>query len=362
MIAWAAAYNAAMLLLLHGADEYSAREELARLRVTGDFDFNQDTFTGDEADLNQIRTICDTLPFLSERRLVVLLGLPKARRGAASDGASGDADEDEPAEAPAKSAGKGKKGKWSVAEVKAFTQALATYAPRIPETTTLVILAEGQLEASHALLKAAQQYGRVREFREKKGAQLDEWIMRQAQANDARMTPAAARLLVASLGEDLRLLSGEIEKLSVAVGRGGEIGVEQVRALTPQIGHTVIFELTDALARRDQQRALALLHEELAKGTAAQQIVGLMAAQTRRLLQVKAMAERGMRSPQIAQAAGIAPFVVEKTLPQARQFSAAQLEAAHRALLEVDVALKNSRMTPELALDLLTLQFGADVR
>jgi DNA polymerase-3 subunit delta len=350
-----------MLLLLHGADEYSAREELTRLRETGGFDFNQDTFTGEEADLNQIRTICDTLPFLSERRLVVLLGLPKARRGAASDGASADADEDEPADAPAKSAGKGKKGKWSVAEVKAFTQALATYAPRIPETTTLVILVEGKLEAAqHVLLEAAQQHGRVREFREKKGAQLDEWIVRQAQANDARMTPAAARLLVDSLGEDLRLLAGEIEKLSVAVGRGGEIGMEQVRALTPQISHTVIFELTDALARRDQQRALALLHEELAKGTAAQQIVGLMAAQTRRLLQVKAMAERGMRSAQIAQAAGIAPFVVEKTLPQARQFSAAQLEAAHRALLEADVALKNSRMTPELALDLLTLQFGAE--
>lgn len=361
-MARAATYNAAMLLLLHGADEYAAREELARLRETGGFDFNQDTFTGEEADLNQMRTICDTLPFLSERRLVVLLGLPKARRGAASDDADG-ADEDEPADMTAKSAGKGKKGKWSVSEVKAFMQALADYAPRIPETTTLVILVEGKLEASHApLLKAAQQHGRVREFTPKKGAQLDEWIIRQAQASDARITPTATRLLVDSLGEDPRLLAGEIEKLSVAVGRGGEIGVEQVRALTPQVGHTVIFELTDALARRDRQRALTLLHEELEKGTAAQQIVGLMAAQTRRLLQVKAMAERGMRSPQIAQAAGIAPFVVEKTLPLARQFSAAQLEAAHRALLDVDVALKNSRMTPELALDLLTLQFGAEGR
>lgn len=353
-----------MFLLLHGADDYSARDELARLRATGGFEFNQDTFTGDEADFAQMRAICDTLPFLSERRLVALLGLPKAKRSSASDDANGasDGEDGEPAEPQAKSAGKGKRGKWSVAEVRAFTQALAAYVPHIPATTTLVVVADGPLEASNPLLKAAQQHGQAREFTKKKGGQLDEWIARQAQATGARITPEATRLLVASVGDDLRLLAGEIEKLSVAVGRGGQIGVEQVRALTPQVSTSVIFDLTDALARRDRQRALALLHEELAKGTAAQAIIGLMAAQTRSLMQVKAMAERGMRAPQIAQTAGMPPFVVEKSLTLARQFTAAQLEIAHRALLESDVALKTSRMTPELALDLLTLQFGAGAR
>ena len=353
-----------MFLLLYGDDDYSARDELARLRATGEFDFNQDTFTGDEADFAQMRTICDTLPFLSERRLVVLLGLPKARRGSASDDANGasNGEDSEPAEPQAKSTGKGKRGKWSVAEVRAFSQALAAYAPHIPATTTLAVVADGPLEASHPLLKAAKQHGQAREFAKKKGGQLDEWVTRRAQVAEARITPEAIRLLVASVGDDLRLLAGEIEKLSVAVGRGGQIGVEQVRALTPQVSQSVIFDLTDALARRDRQRALALLHEELAKGTAAQQIVGLIAAQTRSLMQVKAMAERGMRAPQIAQTAGMPPFVVEKSLTLARQFSVAQLEAAHRALLETDVALKTSRMTPELALDLLALQFGAGAR
>ncbi|HZC05213.1 MAG TPA: DNA polymerase III subunit delta [Ktedonobacterales bacterium] len=344
-----------MFLLLHGPDEYSAREELARLRETGGFDFNQDTFTGDDADIAQIRMICDTLPFLSEQRLVVLLGLPKAKRGAASD----EDDAAEPASAPEKPAGKGKKGKSSGPSPRAFIQALADYAPHVPATTTLVVVA-GKLEASATpLLKAAEQHGQSRIFNTPRGPQLDQWVARRAQASGASITPDAVKLLIELVGLDsLRALVSEIEKLCIYVGRDGQIGVQQVRALTSSLSESSIFDLTDALARRDHGRAIVLLHELLASGVAALAIVGLTAAQTRALIQVKALSERGMRSPQIAQTAGLAPFVVDKSLPLARKFTFAQLEAAHRSLLDVDIALKSSRMTPELALDLLTLQFG----
>jgi len=229
----------------------------------------------------------------------------------------------------------------------------------VPETTTLVVLAGEPLEENSPLLQAAKRYGKAQAFTTPKGARLEEWISRRAQAGGASITREGAQSLVNALGENLRLLATEIEKLCVYVGRGGQIGVEQTQALTPQVSQSRVFDLTDALARRDRGRALALLHELLANGESPLGIVALTAAQTRALIQVKALAERGLRSPQIVQTAGLAPFVVDKSLPLARQFSMAQLEAAHRMLLEIDVALKSSRMTPELALDLLTLQFGA---
>lgn len=341
---------------MHGTDEFSAREELAHLRKTGGFDFNQDTFTGDDVDLAQLRNICDTLPFLSERRLVVLLGLPKPKRGATDD--DGD---DAPAQAPAKEvAAKGKRSKAAGPSPRAFIQALADYAPHVPETTTLVVVVGEQLDAASPLLKAAKQSGRERQFVTPKGPALEKWITKRAEANHASITPDAARLLIELVGDNLRLLAHEIDKLAVYVGRDGHIGLAEARALTPQMSQSRIFDLTDALARRDRGRALALLHELLANGEAPLGIVALTAAQTRALIQVKALAERGMRSLQIAETAGLAPFVVDKSLPLARQFTFAQLEAAHRSLLDADLALKSSRMSPELALDLLTLQFGRD--
>jgi DNA polymerase-3 subunit delta len=347
-----------MFILLHGPDEFSAHEELARLRETGGFEHNQDTFSGTDADLATIRNVCDTMPFLSEKRLVVLEGLPKPKRGARDeeDEAAEGKDEREPQHMPA--SGRGKKGKGGVPGPRAFAQGLADYVPSLPDTAVLVVLVPEVLDATHPLLKAAQRYGNARIFAPLHGPQLEDWLRRRARAHEAILKPDAARLLVNTVGDDLRLLAGEVDKLSTYVGAGGSIGAAEVRLLTPVARQSRVFDLTDALARRDRPRALELLHELLANGESALGIVALAAFQTRALLQVKLLAQRGMGAGQIAQAAGLAPFVAEKSLPLARQFSIVQLEDAHRALLEVDTVLKRSRMTPEMALDLFILEFA----
>ncbi len=356
-----------MFLLFHGPDEFSAREELARVRQAHDFSHNVDTFAGADGDLSAILTTCDTVPFLSEQRLVVVEGLPKRRRAAKGEtGGAGETDAGEmdageaaPA-AKVASKGKGKKGKAAGGpDPKAFAQGLADHVPHLPEATVLVVLVDEPLEAGHPLMAAAQRHGRARLFTPPKGERLDEWLVKRAGAAGVRLAPDAARLLAVEVGENLRLLAAEVDKLATYAGAGGTITAKDVRALTPAAHTARVFDLTDALARRDRTRALALLHELLAAGESPFGIIALTAFQTRALLQVKTLAERGLRPYEIAQSAGMAPYVVEKSLPLARQFTFAQLEAAHHALLDVDMALKHSRMTPELALDLLVVEFGA---
>jgi DNA polymerase III subunit delta len=359
-----------MFLVYYGTDEFSAREELDRLRATGGFDINQDIFTGDEADPARIRVICDTLPFLSERRLVVVLGLPKQKRAA---GKAGDEDDEAAAEESVESAGdeaedaapmasKGRQGKKL--DARALVKALLEYAPKLPDTATLVVVAmqdpqERKPSATvTSLIEGARKYGQAKQFIIPSGAQLERWVAQRAKALGSSVTPEAARLLIEAIGESPRALMNEIEKLSVYVGKGATIDASAVNALTPDLRQSRAFDLTDALARRQHARALGLLHEFLADGQQPLYILGMVVSQTRSLIQVKALSERGLRAIEIAEAAGMAPYAVEKALPLARQFTLAQLEAAHHAALAVDVALKNSRMTPEMALDLLLLQFG----
>src|SRR5262249_34271910 len=76
------AYNTRMFLLFHGSDEFSAREELTRLSAAPEFGYSQDTFAGAEGNLVAISQACETLPFLSERRLVIVAGLPRRKRAA----------------------------------------------------------------------------------------------------------------------------------------------------------------------------------------------------------------------------------------------------------------------------------------
>jgi DNA polymerase III subunit delta len=359
-----------MFYLFHGLDDFSMREELSRLRREGGFEHSVDVFAGDEDQISTIRNTCDTLPFLSERRLVVVDSLPRRRRGARATGQTEGGAGDEgteaapaPTEAP-QAGGRGanggrKKARAAVPDPRAFAQGLADYVPRLPETTVLVVLSDELLEPSHPLVAAARAHGQVRAFNPPQGQRLEEWLVRRAGAVGARLSPDAARLLAGYVGSDLRLLASEVEKLATYAGQGGQIGVGEVRLLTATTHQARVFDLTDALARRDRRKALALLHELLDAGESPLGIVALASHQTRSLLQVKALAERGMRAAQIAQTAGMSPFVVEKSLPLARQFTFVQLEAAHHTLLEIDAALKLSKATPEMALDLFVVEFGA---
>ena len=118
------------------------------------------------------------------------------------------------------------------------------------------------------------------------------------------------------------------------------------------------FDLTDALAQRNRKQALNILHDLLADGEPPLKLISIITSQVRSLLLVKELAQRGMRSPQIASTIGMPPFIAEKMSRQVGNFSIAQLEASYRQLLAPDAALKRSRMTPEMALDLLVVDFG----
>src|SRR5438552_1098895 len=100
-----------MFYLLHGEDEFTNREQLKKLRLQGDFEYNQDTFNGAEVDLAIITATCNTLPFLAEQRLVVVEGLPKKRRGESPVPVSAGESAATTATGTAGKGGKAKKGK-----------------------------------------------------------------------------------------------------------------------------------------------------------------------------------------------------------------------------------------------------------
>ncbi len=346
-----------MFYLLHGEDEFSSREQLKALRQKGDFAYNQDSYSGSEADVKTIIMTSNTLPFLSEQRLVIVDGLPKKKRGEAAAAPTTPADAGETGKGG--KARRGKKSSKTTALTRAgFEKELAEHVPTLPETTILIVLAEEVLEASSPLVKAAEKHGKVMQSTLPKGAALESWITKRARSIDVRITPEANALLANFIGNNLRLLANEIDKLATYAGKGAVINVEDVRLLSAQVQEARIFDLTDALAQRNRKRALNILHDLLADGEPPLKLISTITTQVRSLLLVKELAQKGMRAPQIASTLGIAPFVADKSLRQVGNFSPAQLEQVYRQLLATDAALKRSRLSPEMALDLLVVNFG----
>lgn len=341
-----------MFYLLHGDDEFTSREQLKKLREQGDFGYNQDSYDGTTVDLKTIVITSNTFPFLSEQRLVIVDGLPKKKGG-------GSASASEAQDGPAKKGKRSKKsGKSALLTRPAFEKALGEHVAEMPDSTVLILLIDETLEDANPLVKAAQKHGKVLASHVPKGKALENWILKRAKSIDVKMMPDAAALLANYSGNQLRLLANEIDKLATYVGKDGTISTKEVQLLSPQVQEARIFDLTDALAQRNRKQALNILHDLLADGEAPLRLISTITSQVRSLLLVKELAQKRERSGQIAAKLGMAPFLVEKSLRQVNNFTPAQLETIYRQLMATDAALKRSRLTPEMALDLLIIGFG----
>ncbi|MDP2952134.1 MAG: DNA polymerase III subunit delta [Chloroflexota bacterium] len=335
-------YNPDMLYILHGPDRFSLREMLERLKEdlgAGDLTSSNTTaLDGKQVSLQELMSVCSTVPFLAPRRLVAVEGL-LARfepRGNASASFS---------------------GRTAPPQVKTQLAAwlpLKEYLPRMPYTT-LLVLVEGKLRRDNPLLKELAPQAKVMEFPEMKGPDLQNWVRLRVRKAGGEMSPTAVRLLADLVGADLGVLAGEIEKLCL-YGRGRRIEETDVRLLVNHAREASVFSLVDALVQRQTPQALRALHQLLDEGAVAPYLLFMITRQFRFLLRAQELVSQGLRQEVLAQRLGLSGYPLRKTLQQAEEYEAERLEEVYRGLRDTDLAVKTGRQDPELALDLLVAE------
>jgi DNA polymerase-3 subunit delta len=333
--------------ILHGEEEFGRSEELARLRAImaeGDpamAELNTSILDGNRLTLGELRHACDSIPFMTDRRLVVVHGLlsrlsPRGRgKGQAASG------DEEPA------------------ANQAFRDDLVAYLPTLPPTTRLVFVEDRELPPGHAILKVAKAEGKqdrafVKLFQPPKDWELPNWIRQQVQSRQGDISGEAVQMLAALVGSDMRQLDQEIEKLLLYTD-GQQVTSKEVRLLVSRSRETSIFDLVDNVGRRETDRALRLLHHLLDEGEPPLYLLAMLARQVRILIQVSELQAQGLTPDEMAGRLKLHPFVVKKGIAQARGFDLPQLEAAHERLVETDWSIKRGDVEDVLALDMLVV-------
>jgi len=325
-----------MFYLFHGEGEFSRSETLAdfkkKMGDPGLVELNTTVFDGRKVTLGELKHACDSVPFMAERRLVIVEGLLTHL------------------------ASKGKK-RTLPAWQKEYLEKLTQYLKHLPETTRLVFVEGKSIGKSNPVhrLALADKRGHVKEFKPPQRRELNRWIEKRVKKKGGQISAAATETLAAFVGNDLRLLDQEIEKLVVYVNQERPISEDDVRLLVSYVQEANIFEMVDALGRRDGQRAARLLHQLLDAGEHPLALLGMIVRQFRIMIQVKELSGRGLRQQDMAARLKLHPFVVKKTTRQAMNFSMGQLETIYRRLLETDVAIKTGKMDAVLALDMLVV-------
>lgn len=211
----------------------------------------------------------------------------------------------------------------------------------------------GAPKKNGALYKFLLTSSKKQEFPLLEGSQLSQWALDYAKklSPEISFSKNALNLLLAATGNDLFVLSNEITKL-VSYKNKGEIENEDIETLVKSKVDSTMFETIEALSSGNKARALKLLHEQIAKGEDVFYILSMYTYQIRTLLKIGDFYWQGMTSaPQIAQASGIHPYVIQKSLSQIRNLSEERTKQMLRDLAEIDQNAKTGKVDPLLALD-----------
>lgn len=334
-----------MLHILIGEDEFSIHQALEAIKKSaGDpaaLMPNTTVFDGSKVTPEQLRAACATVPFLADKRLVIVEGLlarfePKkknSRNGAKKSSRQSNPTED--------------------------CQPIAAVVKDLPPFTELVLIS-GKIGSANPLLHEIGAKAKVSSFPLLKGAQLTQWIeKRVGLQSKSGISKKAADLMARLIGSDLWTMANEIDKLVLYTGDRA-IEEPDVKAVVSSVQEASIFDMVDAIIESRVAVAQQLLQRLFQQGMSPAQILVMLARQVRIIFQVKEMRSGGRSRADIKSRLGLtSDFVITKAWEQADKYSPSRLKEVYHKILDADIAVKTGKYdSPELALDVLLAEMG----
>ena len=162
----------------------------------------------------------------------------------------------------------------------------------IPHQNHLIITTTKSVAKKNILFKKIQETGEILEFKSEKGDKLKysnlySKVNERLRREKKKIFRPAFDELIERAGFDPRMIFFEIEKLLIFINDKEEIEKSDVEAVIPLTKQQIIFDLLDAISRKDREGALVVLENLLLGGEAALKINNMIARQIRLLLQAK---------------------------------------------------------------------------
>ena len=306
--------------LLYGSEEYLKklyRDKLKAAVLQEDTDINFSYFEGKAVEPRQVYAAAQTLPFFSDRRLIMIenSGLFKA------------------------------------------SSELSELLEETPDST-VVVFVETEVDKRNKLFKLVKDRGTVSEMNGLDEKNLKLFIASLLEQAGKKITEASSLYLLERTGSDMINLSNEVDKLiSYTLGREIVTNADIDAVVTTQITGK-IFQMIDAIGSKQQNKALELYYELLSVREKPMSILYLITRHFNILLQAKNLQSLGHGSSSIAEIVGVPPFAVNKYLAQTKNFSIQKLKEALEFGAEVEEQVKTGRMQEKIGVELFLITFS----
>ena len=290
-------------------------------------DFNKDVLSGDSVSPKQIAETAMNLPFMAERRLLIIQGplpflsIPKSDKSG-----------------------------------QASLQYLLEYLDHPNPQCCLVFCGESALGKTGSINKKLQECAIQVEFAALKGRNLDKWITDYVTAAGYQIDRNAVEYLSAMNSFDLQIMEKELEKLLAYCAEQKKITLAQVQQIVTRTIEANIFALSDSIGSRNGAEALQVLKNMFYLGESPFKLIGFLERHFRNLILVKDYYAHGDDEAKIKEKTKLHPFVIKKSIRQAERFSMQQLIAGLEQLLQIEVELKSVSVNGEELLEQFVIE------
>ncbi len=306
-------------------------------------EFNQTIVYGKDTDLGTILGLAKQFPMMSEHQVVIVKEAQNIKELNKNV-----ADDDEEGSSSAKSSN--------------AAAAFLHYIKNPLASTILVFCYKYKtLDKRSSIAKALQKSAVYAEFKPLYDNQIPEWIANYVKERKYTIAPKAQFLLAEFLGNDLSKIANEIDKLFINVKEGGEITAELVQDNIGISKDYNVFELQDALAKKDVLKANRIVNHFAAneKENPAVLVLSSLYGYFSKILKYHFLADKSKFAA--AQALGVNPFFVDGYARAAGMYSTGKLKTIFSYLKEYDlktkgvnnISISNGELLKELVFKIL---------
>lgn len=317
--------NSAPIYAVVGTEEFLKRQAVAQITrgVLGNADpslaMSEYDCATNVAELASVLDDLRTLPFLADRRLVVVREADKF--------------------------------------ITEYREALEDYASS-PSSTGVLLIVCKSLPGNTRLAKQIAKVGQVLKFEAMKQYQVPGWLATHCKdAYGVQIEQRAAVKLVDLIGVELGLLDAELQKCVLYIADRRQISLADVEALVGQHREEQIWGLLTAIGSGDERKALQVWEEVCQTDRAAEaRAIGGIAFTIRRLLKAKRAEEGGASAAQLKQELWVRDD--QQLRRELGAFTTAQVEEMLARLLEADVASKTGLASVQASIERFIIEMS----
>lgn len=307
------------IYLLYGEEGYLKRQYRDRfvkaMLPEGDT-MNYAHYEGKNINVREVIDLAETLPFFAQRRLIVFEDTGFFKSAGAE---------------------------------------LADYIKDMPETTYFIFV-ENEVDKRSKLYKAVKAKGHIVELTTQDEGTLKRWIQGIVRREKKQSSDSVILYFLNKVGTDMENIQRELEKVFCYALDRQEITREDIDAVCVTQITNHIFDMVNAVADKNQRRALDLYYDLLALKEPPMRILFLMIRQYRILFQVKGLSGQGYGKKEIASKAGLHPFAAGKYMDQAKKFRMSELRAVMEDGADIEQRVKTGLLTDNLAVELFIVK------